>query len=101
MSPLEFEITRVDCICTVKKVVLNLQPLLFNSNSRLNGTGDIICNNGVIQPIDTVLLPPVVDTMNIAEVLLTRDADFKDLFLAFMLSNLTSLIESSCTLKIT
>lgn len=68
------------------------QQLLFNNNSRLNGSGDIVCKNGVIQPIDTVLLPPVIDHLTIAQILLKRDDQFKDLFLAFLLADLTTIL---------
>ena len=73
--------------------------MVFNGKARLNGTGDIICNNGVIQPIDTVLMPPVVDQLDIAQVLLTRDDVFKDVFLAFLLGNLTTILEGNMLLK--
>ncbi|XP_045206845.2 periostin-like [Mercenaria mercenaria] len=66
----------------------NASMLLAGSNS------DIVCNNGIIHVIDTVLVPPVFSTDNLAAVLIERDDKFKDFFLYVLLSNMTHLIES-------
>lgn len=54
---------------------------------------DIIVNNGVVQPIDHVLTPPVFVSYNIFQVLLREDTRFQDLALAFILANLVSALE--------
>jgi len=70
--------------------------LSVNNAATVDSTpnNDIIVNNGVVQPIDSVLLPPVMGTLNIAQILLQRDDKFKDLFLALLLADLTSVLET-------
>jgi len=61
---------------------------------------DNIVNNGVIQPINRVLMPPAqyLTAETLAQVLLLDDTQFKDIFLAFMLADMINLIESKyCT----
>ncbi|XP_045204881.2 periostin-like [Mercenaria mercenaria] len=69
--------------------------LLNNASMMLGGSSsDIVCNNGIIHVINTVLIPPVFSTDNLAAVLVERDDKFKDFFLYVLLSNMTHLIES-------
>ncbi|XP_060566081.1 uncharacterized protein sll1735-like [Ruditapes philippinarum] len=64
--------------------------ILINGNARISTThNDIIVNNGVIQPIDMLLTPPVFIQHNIYQILL-RDSDFADLTLALLLADLVS-----------
>ena len=71
-----------------------LQTLLINNNSRVSSSNnDIIVNNGIIQPIDTVLLPPMMASESITQVLLRDDSRFKDLFLALLLAGLTDTLD--------
>lgn len=77
--------------------------LLNNASTLVQGNGDIICNNGIVHIIDTVLVPPVFSTDNLAAVLLERDDIFKEFFMYALLSNFTKLIESkfiACFLSI-
>ncbi|XP_060565289.1 periostin-like [Ruditapes philippinarum] len=67
---------------------------LNNASTVLKDNGDIICNNGIIHVIDTVLIPPVFSTHNLAAVLLERDDIFREFFLYALLSNFTHLIEN-------
>ncbi|XP_053398620.1 transforming growth factor-beta-induced protein ig-h3-like isoform X2 [Mercenaria mercenaria] len=70
--------------------------LLLNGKARVDSSNnDIIVNNGVIQPIDTVLSPPVFVTHNIYQVLLREDTKFNDLSLALLLSGLVSTVEGN------
>lgn len=57
---------------------------------------DNIVNNGVIQPIDTVLMPPDIylTAETLAQILILDDDKFKDILLAFMLANMINLLES-------
>jgi len=57
---------------------------------------DNIVNNGVIQPIDTVLMPPAqyLTAETLAQVLIMDDGQFKDILLAFMIADMITLLES-------
>lgn len=69
--------------------------LVINNVSLVDPTNnDIIVNNGVVQPIDKVLLPPVMATNNIAQIILLDDTRFKDLFLALLLADLVKALET-------
>ncbi|WAR00014.1 POSTN-like protein [Mya arenaria] len=69
--------------------------LLLNNVSHVNtNNGDIICNNGVVHPIDTVLIPPQLPSENIAQILLRDDARFKDLFLTLFIAELEPVLLS-------
>lgn len=60
----------------------------------VSSTGnDIIVNNGIIQPIDTVLLPPQLASDSITQILLRDDTRFKDLFLALLIAGLTDTLD--------
>ncbi|XP_045203045.2 transforming growth factor-beta-induced protein ig-h3-like [Mercenaria mercenaria] len=89
---------------------LLINRLTSNSANVDAGNNDIIVNNGVIQPIDAVLMPPVLPTAapttpppttpspavyNIYQVLIREDTRFLDLSLALLLADLTSVLESS------
>lgn len=56
---------------------------------------DNIVNNGVIQPVDTVLMPPdkYLSAETLAQVLIKDDEKFKDIFLAFMMAQMINLLE--------
>lgn len=87
-----------------------LQSLLINggtSNSaRVDASNnDIIVNNGVIQPIDAVLIPPVLPTapptttppplptLTIFQTLLRDDTRFLDVTLALLLADLAQILD--------
>lgn len=85
---------------TLETQNMTLQP--YNGTILVNGKAwvlaphnDIIVNNGVVQPIDHVLIPPVFVSHNIFQVLLREDTRFQDLTLALILSNLVSTLEVS------
>lgn len=69
--------------------------VLINNVSRILGSSsDIICNNGIVHVIDTVLLPPVFSIDNLAAVMIQRDDIFKDFFMYVLLSDMLKLIET-------
>lgn len=73
---------------------LSLQSLLINSNAKVDSThNDIIVTNGVVQPIDKLLTPPIFINDNIYQVILKQDSKFQDLALALLLANLVSTLE--------
>lgn len=61
---------------------------------------DNIVNNGVIQPIDTVLMPPApyLTAETLAQVLIKDDVKFKDILLAFMMADMINLLERNLCL---
>lgn len=69
---------------------------MVNSIAHVDGTdNDNIVNNGVIQPIDAVLMPPdkYLTAETIAQILILDDGHFKDLLLTFMLAEMINLLE--------
>ena len=69
--------------------------LLVNNLSHVSPSNkDILLSNGVVQPIDTVLIPDNIPSFTISQVLLTQDGEFGDLFLALILANLTDVLDS-------
>ncbi|WAQ98219.1 POSTN-like protein [Mya arenaria] len=70
--------------------------LINNSTRPVPGnSSDVICRNGVVHVIDSVLTPPVFGTHNIAANLVLRDDLFQDMFLALLLNNLTHILEDT------
>ncbi|KAH3889506.1 periostin-like [Dreissena polymorpha] len=71
--------------------------MLINNHTHPVGgnTTDIICNNGIIHVVDSVLVPPKFSTASIAAQLLIRDDLFRDAFMALLLNNLTHMLEVS------
>ena len=80
-----------------------------NSANVLSGGSDVIVNNGVIQPINGILVPPVLPTVppttpppttaapatyNVYQLLL-RDNRFNDLALACLLAGIQGTLESN------
>ena len=61
-----------------------------------SGNADNIVNNGVVQSIDTVLMPPTayLTATTLAQVLILEDDKFKDILLAFMFGEMINLLES-------
>ncbi|KAH3835363.1 transforming growth factor-beta-induced protein ig-h3-like [Dreissena polymorpha] len=85
-------------LTTLEGQDLMVQPipgtLLLNNASRvITGNNDIICNNGVVHPIDTVLVPPELPTYTIAQVLL-NDSRFADLNIALLIAGMTNILQS-------
>ncbi|KAK3597686.1 hypothetical protein CHS0354_040061 [Potamilus streckersoni] len=67
--------------------------LIVNSIAHIQNR-DTVVSNGVIHEIDRVLLPSIISTENIAEIIIKDDKRFKDLALALAITNLTQLLES-------
>ncbi|KAL4229925.1 hypothetical protein ACF0H5_010316 [Mactra antiquata] len=78
----------LDVAKTATGVVIN------NSTTVDPANADIVCNNGIIHEIDSVMVPPIFSTHNIAATMIERDDIFKDFFLYALLSNMTQLLES-------
>ena len=66
-----------------------------NASSVDSSDQDNIVNNGVVQPVDTVLMPPekYLSAITLAQVLIKDDDKFKDIFLAFMMAEMINLLE--------
>jgi len=73
------------------------KSLLINNASRTvtGADSDVVCNNGVVHAIDTVLMPPKLATNDIYQILLMDDRRFKDLSLALLLAGLTGVLEGT------
>ena len=71
------------------------QSLILNNKSRVDPSpkNDYVCNNGVVQPVDHVLIPPVFGGDNVMAVLIERDDLFQDFTMSAMLANMTHLLE--------
>jgi len=67
--------------------------VVLNNVSTISSNNDIICTNGVVQPIDTVLVPPIFGRENIAEILIMQDGRFSNSFLYFYFADLMPLLE--------
>ena len=77
----------------LQNVVLDGVAIVDGANS------DNIVNNGVIQSIDTVLMPPgpYLTAETLAQVLLLdKDDKFRDLLLTFMFAEMINLLERKC-----
>ncbi|KAK3597688.1 hypothetical protein CHS0354_040063 [Potamilus streckersoni] len=55
---------------------------------------DVVVYNGIINQIDQVLLPSIISTGNIAEIIIKDYKRFKYLFLALTITNLTHMLEN-------
>ncbi|KAL4230540.1 hypothetical protein ACF0H5_010922 [Mactra antiquata] len=76
--------------------------LRLNNVSMVAANHDIIVNNGVVQPVGTILTPPVWPTRpppttppkyTVYQLIIRDDTRFKDLTLAFLLADLIQTIE--------
>lgn len=56
---------------------------------------DNIVNNGVIQPVDRVLMPPdpYLTAETLAQILILDDVKFKDILLAFMMADMINILD--------
>jgi len=59
---------------------------------------DNIVNNGVVQPINEVLMPPAkyLAATTLAQVLIMADDLFNDILLAFMFGDMINILERTC-----
>ncbi|WAR00013.1 Y1483-like protein [Mya arenaria] len=79
-----------------------VNDILSVNNGAANTTAsnmDIIVSNGVVQPINRVLMPPphvnvAPNSINIIQVFLMDDTRFKDIFLSLFFANLTDILET-------
>ncbi|KAL4229924.1 hypothetical protein ACF0H5_010315 [Mactra antiquata] len=70
--------------------------VVLNNASTMEPTKtDVICNNGIIHGIDSVMLPPIYSPFNLATVMVKRDDIFKNFFLYALIANLTHLVETA------
>jgi len=75
-------------------ITSNNGGLRINNDSLVSPSiNDIVVNNGVIQPIDTVLIPPNLPSFTIAQYIL-QDNQFSDLFLALYFAGLVTTLDS-------
>jgi len=70
--------------------------LILNNHTHVDfpPNNDIVCTNGIIHPIDSVLIPPFYSTDNLVAILIERDELFQEFLMSVMLTNLTTMLES-------
>jgi len=70
--------------------------LILNNVTRVDSppNNDIVCTNGVVHPIDSLLMPPLFSTDNLMATLIERDDIFQEFTMSLLMSNLTKLLQN-------